>query len=72
MTREVQPNVQVAFNMRGARSTVCIGTRVLPRASFEVAVFPSSGELSLDMLAPFTYALTMNFRTAGLQWQKLM
>ena len=31
-------------------------------------MFPSSWELSLDMLAPFTYASMMNFRTAGLQW----
>ena len=38
----------------------------------KTAVFPSSGELSLDMLAPFTYASMMNFRTAGLQWHSDM
>ena len=58
--------------MRGARSTWCAGATYYHTFIFEAAVFPSSGELSLEMLAPFTYALTMNFRTAGLQWQKLM
>ena len=28
-------------------------------------MFPSSGELSEEMLAPFTYASMMNFRTSG-------